>query len=319
MRFRAIAGIFAFFYLFFLLALPLFWITGGFFSREPKIALSDSDIALSVLMGNGSSETLSLDAWIEGVLYYYMKPDDSIEAYECMAVMARTFYWRAKHFEPRHLPYDVCESAGCCLGAAIATRREKANRSLSPIFGLEGIEKKSKSRQALESTDGIILVYSGEPIRVEFFQGGFGSTAGSKSAPYLPAVETPEGKTYCARFRFSMEEFLTLAKAFTQDSGLSYSDYKGISVERTPSGIPISLTIGSHELSASDVRKLCGLKSVFFEVRRYSKRICFDDYGIGGGIGLSLEGASVYGRSGMDCKAILAHYFPGTGLVRKND
>jgi len=77
------------------------------------------------------------------------------------------------------------------------------------------------------------------------------------------------------------------------------------------------------QLSAEKFLSLVGreigwnqLQSAWFDLEIKNGIASFNGHGLGHGIGLCQEGAIGMARAGKDYREILAHYFPGTRLVR---
>jgi len=57
--------------------------------------------------------------------------------------------------------------------------------------------------------------------------------------------------------------------------------------------------------------------SVFFEIELSGSEVVISGRGLGHGVGLCQWGAREMAQHGHDYKAILAHYYPGTRLAKR--
>ena len=76
------------------------------------------------------------------------------------------------------------------------------------------------------------------------------------------------------------------------------------------SGRVASAVLGGEKLS------LFSLRSTAFTLEYTGSSFLFTVTGFGHGVGMSQYGANVMAKSGADYREILAHYYPGTQLVK---
>lgn len=82
------------------------------------------------------------------------------------------------------------------------------------------------------------------------------------------------------------------------------------------SGRVASIPVGSETLTGAQVRALFSLRSAAFTVTYGSGAFTFTVTGSGHGVGMSQYGANVMAAHGSGYADILAHYYPGTALIR---
>ena len=70
--------------------------------------------------------------------------------------------------------------------------------------------------------------------------------------------------------------------------------------------------------SGTELRGLFSLRSTAFTLTYADGEFVFTVTGFGHGVGMSQYGAEVMAASGADYRAILAHYYPGTELVKES-
>ena len=77
-----------------------------------------------------------------------------------------------------------------------------------------------------------------------------------------------------------------------------------------------SVTLGGREIKGTALRSMFSLRSTAFELEWTGEVFRFTVTGYGHGVGMSQYGANVMAQGGADYREILAHYYPGTELVR---
>lgn len=180
--------------------------------------------------------------------------------------------------------------------------------------------------QAVADTDGQYLVYDGQLIRAVFHAASAGSTECSAAlwggdAPYLVSVPSPETAQDVPNYVSTAE----IAADAVQDAVLDrYPDCVLGDDPSTWFGTPVlddsgrvaSIPVGSETLTGAQVRALFSLRSAAFTVTYGSGAFTFTVTGSGHGVGMSQYGANVMAVQGSGYADILAHYYPGTALIR---
>ena len=77
-----------------------------------------------------------------------------------------------------------------------------------------------------------------------------------------------------------------------------------------------TITIGGMTVEGTEVRRLYGLRSASFTAEATAETVRFHVTGYGHGVGMSQYGANVMAIRGSGYADILAHYYPGTTLIR---
>ena len=86
--------------------------------------------------------------------------------------------------------------------------------------------------------------------------------------------------------------------------------------ELDDSGRVARIPVGSETLTGAQVRALFSLRSAAFSVAYSGGTFTFTVTGSGHGVGISQYGANVMAIRGSGYADILAHYYPGTTLIR---
>ena len=87
-------------------------------------------------------------------------------------------------------------------------------------------------------------------------------------------------------------------------------------VERDASGRVAGARLGGVYIRGTELRSLFSLRSTAFTLEYTGSSFLFTVTGFGHGVGMSQYGANAMAKSGADYREILAHYYPGTQLVK---
>ena len=288
----------------FLALAGLFYLRGG----GPAAGGADSRTVLTLYAPDGP-RTVTMAEYLPLAVAAEMPVSFGAEALKAQAVAARTYALSCR----RHGDAAVCTDSGCCL----AYLDEQALRDR---WGADFGKDLRAVRAAVSGTDGEYLAYGGEPIQAAFHASSLGCTEDSGAIwsplPYLISVESPErpedtpGLVTDAVFSAAQ-----LAKAL------------GLTPLRDPSAWAEGLeTDGAGRVSravfcgrtftGAEVRAALGLRSTAFSVAWDGDVFTFTVSGYGHGVGMSQYGARTYAAQGLGYRDILAHYYPGTELVR---
>lgn len=278
------------------------------FSPTEANALSDAERRLTVLTADGPSE-MTMAEYLPHAVAAEMPVSFGPEALKAQAVAARTYALAVR----RHPDADVCTDSGCCL----AYRTEDELRAL---WGGDYDRCLTAVTAAVTATDGEILTCGGKPILAVFHASSAGSTEDSADVwsplPYLVAVSSPETEdtvpglvTTAAFTPVELAERLGLTDAGAPETWLA-------GTESDDAGRVKYLRIAGQSLSGTFVRSALDLRSTDFHVRYDGGIFVFTVAGYGHGVGMSQTGAKLLAAEGWTYDGILAHYYPGTELLR---
>ena len=269
------------------------------------------------LLDGGEICKLPLQDYLVGVLAGEMPASFEPEALKAQAVAARTYTLYCGS-GPKHPGADVCSDPGCC-------QAWRDDDSLRRDWGEAYEQRIGKLRAAVDATAGEYLSYEGAPVFAAFHASSAGATEDCGEVwnprPYLVSVPSPESAAevphYVSRLLCAPLDFRDTLLAARPEADLSGepSDWLG-PVEHDASGRVATLTLGGVRLKGTELRKLFGLRSTAFTLALTDEGFCFTVTGSGHGVGMSQYGAEVMARNGADYRAILAHYYPGTLLVK---
>ena len=276
----------------------------------PSVPVSDNvapdgATPITALCGDALIETTMAD-WLPGVVAAEMPASFAPEALRAQAVAARTYILqRVRGGAANHPEAGVCDRYTCCCA-------HKDDEALRAQWGKDYARNMARIRQAVADTDGQYLVYGGTECSAALWGG---------DAPYLVSVSSPETAQDVPNYVSTAE----IAADAVQDAVLDrYPDCVLGDDPSTWFGAPVlddsgrvaSIPVGSETLTGAQVRALFSLRSAAFTVTYSSGAFTFTVTGSGHGVGMSQYGANVMAAHGSGYADILAHYYPGTALIR---
>lgn len=155
-------------------------------------AAKDRGKVVKLLQEDGTVTELTMEDYLFGVVAAEMPASFELEALKAQTCAARTYTVRKQNNPTQaHPDADVCTDTGCCQ--AYVTREAAETR-----WGLSAGEYSQKIAQAIAETDGMGILYQGQPIQAVFFSSAPGYTVDAvevwgNSVDYLKSVESPEG------------------------------------------------------------------------------------------------------------------------------
>ena len=201
-----------------------------------------------------------------------------------------------------------------------------APEALREQWGADYAHNMARIRQAVTDTDGQYLTYGGQLIRAVFHASSAGATESSAAlwsgdAPYLVSVSSPETAQDVPNYVSTAEIAADAVRAAVLDSypDCVLGDDPGTwfgTPELDDSGRVARIPVGSETLTGAQVRALFSLRSAAFSVAYSGGTFTFTVTGSGHGVGMSQYGANVMAIRGSGYADILAHYYPGTTLIR---
>ena len=248
-----------------------------------------------------------MDEYIKGVVAAEMPASFPIEALKAQSVASRTYAVRAVENADKELnPSDIGQ-------AFITVDKMKEN------WGENFETYYAKICEAVDSTQGEIMKYDGEPILAVFHSTSAGETekAGNIWNYDLPYLESTDslGDTYAPNYQttktMSEEEIISSIKAKYPDFQANAGElFESIVIkERSEAGYITKISVGNMEFTGKQLREALGLRSTNFTVTKTEDGIGFTTKGFGHGAGMSQYGAKYMAENGSDYKNILNHYY----------
>ena len=283
----------------------------------------DANITVRALI-DGEVKTLNMHDYLIGVVAAEMPASFETEALRAQAVAARSYTLYKMLSEPseNHPEADVCDDINCCKAYA-------SDDTLRENWGDSYEKFRIKMENAVASTDGVCITYSGPPALAVFHSFSPGMTESSENIwggalPYLRSVFSPETESdvpeYTSTIAVSLPDFESAVKGARPEAVFydGESPFSGDAVY-SESGRLMSVTVGGVSLTGAELRSLFGLRSAAFTMDYTGDEVEFTCRGSGHGVGMSQYGANVYAKEGYDYREILLHYYEGAELMNLGD
>lgn len=288
-----------------------------FLSAEHNEPGEDDVTTLRLALEDGTVAEMTMADYLWSVVAAEMPASFASEALKAQAITARTYaVWKMAVGDADHPDADVCTDITCCQ--AYITDEQAAAE-----WGPSAAVYRRKVRIAVDSTDGQLITYEGEPIQAVFFSSAAGRTEDAvavwgSDVPYLVGVDSPEGEGVP---NYETQVTLTKEKA----KKLILTQYPGADLSGPPrnwfnnrtltaSGRVDTLDVGGITMKGTQIRALFGLRSAFFTVETDEDSITFHVTGYGHGVGMSQYGANVMAKEGKTCEEILKWYYTGVEI-----
>ena len=264
-------------------------------------------------------EKIPLDEYLYGVVSAEMPANFEEEALKAQAVVARTYtIYKIKNSKNKHGDAQICDDSTCCQ--AWISKEDRMAKWKEE----ERESNWNKIVNAVNSTQGKIITYQGEPIDAFFHSNSGGKTEipvnvwGGTGFPYLQVVETSGEENYSqynSEVTISKDDFVSKMKEKYDDFEIDFSQKDCIKIESyTEGGRVKEIKIGNKTLSGVEVRTIFELKSANFEFKISDGEIKFTVKGYGHGIGMSQTGADSLAKNGSTYEDIIHHFYIGVEI-----
>lgn len=275
----------------------------------------DKGRMVKLLLADGTVAELSMSDYLFGVVAAEMPAAFEEEALKAQACAARTYTVGKQEKESQaHPEADVCTDVNCCQAYV---PRETAEQR----WGVSAQTYSQKIQEAIAGTDGLGVLWQGEPIQALFFSSAPGYTVDAvevwgNSVSYLQSVSSPEGEevpNYHSQAVLSAEEVKNAVLAAYPGADLSGDPSGWFGTPVTNEGGTVSsILVGGVTLTGSQVRELFSLRSACFTVAWDGSSFTFSVTGYGHGVGMSQYGANAMAKAGSTFEEILTWYYTGT-------
>ena len=275
--------------------------------NEKKEDIVDNKTYVTVYRTSGVVETIELEEYVIGVVGAEMPASFNIEALKAQAVIARTYALKAL-------------KTNKVLTDSSSTQNYKDNEELRKMWGNNYNTYYNKIKSAVESTEGMYLVYNGEIIEAVYHSTSNGYTESSVNVwgnyfPYLVSVESPYDSINPS---FEKEVFFTYEDlGIKLQSSISSETLFNV-VEYTSGNRVKEIEVNGVTYSGVEFRNLLGLRSADFVVESSEEGIIIITRGYGHGVGLSQYGANGMAKNGYTYNRILTHYYKGVILMKNS-
>ena len=277
----------------------------------------DRGRVVKLLQEDGAIAEMTMEDYLFGVVAAEMPASFELEALKAQACAARTYTVRKQNSSTQaHPEADVCTDTGCCQ--AFVTREAAEVR-----WGVSAGEYSQKIAQAIAETDGLGILYQGQPIQAVFFSSAPGYTVDAvevwgNQVDYLQSVESPEGEevpNYHSQVVMRGEDVKSAVLAAYPGADLSGDPSGWFGAPAVNEGGTVSsILVGGVTLTGGQVRTLFGLRSACFTVAWDGASFTFSVTGYGHGVGMSQYGANAMAKSGSTYDEILTWYYTGASV-----
>ena len=278
----------------------------------------DDTVTLQVQY-EGKTVPMTMTEYLTGVVRGEMPASFEVEALKAQAAAERTYiyYQMRGGRKTAHSDADICTDPNCCNAWL-------SQESAAKKWGEHAAEYEAKIEQAVQDTDGQVVLYQGAPILAAFHSSSAGKTAKSgdvwtSDLPYLASVKSPESEDNVPNY-YSVKTLTTTEFCDTFHTSYPQADFSSDAagwvqnLTRNSSDRVESVTIGGVTVSGTEVRSLYGLRSACFTVECGADGVTFHVTGYGHGVGMSQYGANELAREGKTWREILAWYYTDTTI-----
>ncbi|MFO7544921.1 MAG: SpoIID/LytB domain-containing protein [Trueperaceae bacterium] len=245
---------------------------------------------------------LDIESYLRGVVPSEMSASWPMEALKAQAVAARSYTLASLDPGGR---YDLCATVDCQVYRGVVAEHARTDAAVS-------------------ATAGVVVTYQGITAKTYYHSDSGGVVASSQEvwgapSPYLVAMQDVAAITPHRSWSSRLDG--AALGASLRSVGIDVGTVQGLRVVRlSESGRVLELevhgTAGMRVLRGFQLRTLArgwGLRSMRFQVQG---GLTVRGDGWGHGVGMSQYGARALASSGYDYSAILAFYYPSTGLTR---
>lgn len=286
---------------------------------ELAAALAPYPAPETVTVKNGDEvQEMDMQSYLVGVVAAEMPASFEPEALKAQSVAARSYALYCAETGRHGDTAQVCTDFACCQAWS-------SEDTLRRNWGGSYDEKLEKIKTAVEATAGEYLCYDGAPVFAAFHSSSAGATEDCgaiwSARPYLISVDSPETAdevpNYISSVELSALDFRDTVLYARPDADFTGDESEWIGeITHDESGRVASAVLGGEKLSGTELRSLFSLRSTAFTLEYTGSSFLFTVTGFGHGVGMSQYGANVMAKSGADYREILAHYYPGTQLVK---
>ena len=269
---------------------------------------------ISVLFtSSGEIKNVDIEEHLIGVVAAEMPASFHIEALKAQAVAARTYI-----LSKETITSDVHPDATVCTDSTHC-KAWLSEEELSELHGDNWISNHySKIKSAVKETEGVIALYSDEPIQAVFHSTAPGKTENAEDVwgnhvPYLVSVDSPgdaESPKFVSEITYKKSEAENLIRAFLGEK----IDFNVGNIITSETGLVKEIEIGGKTFTGAEIRSILSLPSANFEIVADKDSVKIISHGSGHGVGLSQYGANYLAKKGEPYEKILSHYYTGITL-----
>lgn len=246
---------------------------------------------------------LPLEECVKRNLVHTSLENPSIESLKAQAVATRSYLLNKLSANP-HENAMLCDDANHCMNFVETTSTLEIHE------------------QAVSETAGEYLSYQNLPAKTCYFHVSSGKTESSYDVwnveiPYLISVSS-ESDSRAAKFQSKV--FYPMRAWKTTLLGAKKMNFENPplgEIIKSENGHVKEMILYGTPFTGHELKSLFHLNSTNFSLSIQDEQAIFLVRGDGHGVGMSQYGARVMAENGYDYQQILAHYYPGTELIKK--
>lgn len=259
---------------------------------------------ITIKRSNGTILNLELEEYIIGVVAAEMPASFEIEALKAQAIAARTYALKAKE-------------DNVTLTDTVSTQSYKDNEAPKALWGSSYNTYYNKIKNAVQSTEGLVMTYNGSLINAFYHSTSNGYTEDSTAVfgayPYLKSVESNVDKKVSSYKRVISMTYEDINKKL----GIPVTSTSEINYVKNSSNRVDKIIIDNNIYDGIKFRNILGLRSTDFTLTLNESNISITTLGYGHGVGMSQYGAHEYSKLGWSYSDILKHYYTGITITKR--
>ena len=288
-------------------------------SAQPPNAVPSADAETFLVEDQATGQVLELSRqeYVLGAVAAEMPVSWPDEALKAQAVAAHSYALYCRD--------HTTLQSGAWLTADPARRQGCLTEPvLRSYWGTAYDENYARLSSLVDEVLDDLLTYENSPACTSYFAISNGRTEASENVwgsalPYLVSVDSStdlaaDNYEYTVTFSAAQVQQALAGLGLTADLAAPESWFGP--AELTAAGYAKALPVCGQTVSGTALRRVLGLRSTCFTVQYQSGNFSFTTRGYGHGVGLSQWGAKAMAEQGAGYADILAHYYPGTQLLR---
>ncbi len=272
---------------------------------------------------SGKTTEITVREYVIGAVCAEMPATFESEALKAQAVAAHTYAERQHRLEQSSPTPELC--GGDFSNDSTQYQAFFTENQARQYYGDSFETAYAKICDAVDEVLPYILQYEGEPIIAAFCSMSSGKTEDAETVwgsavDYLVSVESSADMAaprYLETVTLSQQELQAAAEAVLTDTKWEDNPEQWVKLGKSSdAGTILTAEIGGQEVTGQELRQMLGLRSAAISVAYENDSFVFTTKGYGHGVGMSQYGANAMAKDGADWQEILAHYYPGTEIVK---
>ncbi len=245
---------------------------------------------------------LDLEDYVLGVVSAEMPASFNVEALKAQAVASRS--------------YAVSKNSNNIIeiSSTINDQVYQTNLELKNKWGSDYQKYFDKIKEAVNTTKGILVTRDGKVLKTYYFSMSNGKTENSQdvfNVPTFLSVDSPYENNTLKNFEVTKE--FTIDKLLEL---LNLNSFEVQNVTRNDTNHVDNIVISNKKFKGTEFRKLLGLRSTDFDIKKEGDKYLITTRGYGHGVGMSQYGANEMAKNGYNYEEIINHYYQNIDLVK---